>query len=91
LKRRTGTSAFLQICQDRRVWKRAHWLVGEVWKIKRPIEEENFEDEGKGEKYGNGHYMVMMKIEKEIPELLPMYNQKVRVRYQHIKRCAKNA
>jgi hypothetical protein len=35
--------------------------------------------------------LVLMKIEREFPKLIPMYDQKVKVFYQGIKRSARVA
>ena len=55
-----------------------------------PIEEELFEDEETGEKFGNGKYVVRMRIERELPELIPMHKQKIKIHYQGIKKMCKN-
>ena len=59
-------------------------------KIIEPIEEETFVEVEGGDQFGNGRYVVRMKIEKEIPELIPMFDQKVKIHYSGIKKICKN-
>ena len=48
-----------------------------------------FEDGVRGERFGNGKYIVKMKIEREIPELIPMFDQKIKIHYSGIKKVCK--
>jgi hypothetical protein len=58
-------------------------------KVITPIEEEMFEDGVTGERFGNGKYIVKMKIEREIPESIPMFDQKMKIHYSGIKKVCK--
>jgi hypothetical protein len=56
-----------------------------------PIQEGTFEDKNNdGAENGNGNYVVKMRIVKEMPELIPMCGQKVKIYYQGIKKMCKN-
>jgi hypothetical protein len=59
-------------------------------KVIEPVEEETFEELEGGERFGNGRYTVKMIIEREIPELIPMFDQKVKIHYNGIKKICKN-
>ncbi len=55
------------------------------------IQEETFEDENDdGAENGNGTYVVKMRLTRSVPELVPMFGQRIRISYQGTKKMCKN-
>jgi hypothetical protein len=59
-------------------------------RIVSPIEEELIKDEEGQNSFGNGKYKVEMKLEREMPNLIPMYGKKIRIYYKGIKKVCKS-
>jgi hypothetical protein len=59
-------------------------------RVLEPIAEEMLEEEGTGREFGNGRYIVKMKIEREIPELISMFDQRVTIHYGGMKKICKS-
>ena len=69
-----------------------NWLecYGEV---KSEIKEDHWIDENEEEEDGSnrsGIYSVLMKLERDIPELLPMYGRRIKIYHRGIQKFCKN-
>ncbi len=55
-----------------------------------PIKEELIKYEEGKNSFGNGKYMVEMKLERKMPDLIPMFGKKIWIHYRGIKKVCKS-